>query len=56
VRNRLLYEHHQERINRQDKKNFRLFLLAQVIHYGALFLLLLGGLVFIVIGLKALLS
>lgn len=51
---RLLYEHHRERARREEKRRFALFLAAQFMHYGALLLMVLGGLFLIVLGLKAL--
>jgi hypothetical protein len=48
----MLYEHHRERSRSEEKRRFALFLAAQFMHYGALLLLVLGGLFFIVMGLR----
>ena len=53
MQNRLLYDYHTEKNKLQEQKTFRLFVLAQFFHYGTLLVLLLGGLFFIVVALKA---
>jgi len=53
VKNRLLYDYHAKKNNQEQNKNFKLFILSQVISYGALLLLFLGGLVLILISIKA---
>ncbi len=53
MRNRLLYEHHAKKNKQDENKNFRLFIFSQIISYGALLLLFLGGLVLVVIAVKS---
>jgi len=53
VQNRLLYNYHLQKNKQEDNRRFRLFMLVQVINYGALLVLFFGGLFFIVIALKA---
>lgn len=50
---RLLYDYHAKKNRQDESKNFKLFLLSQIINYGAVFLLFLGGLVLIVLSMKA---
>jgi hypothetical protein len=54
VQSRLLLNHYLRKYKQEDQRHFRLFIFAQFIHYGALLLLLLGGLFFIVVALRAL--
>ena len=56
MRNRLLYAFHLQRNKREERKRFRLFILVQCIHYGALLLLLLGGLFCIVVAVRFLIE
>ncbi len=56
MQSRLLYKHHAEKNRQDESKGFRLFILTQFIHYGALLLMLLGGLLFIVMGARAIFS
>jgi len=53
VKNRLLYDYHTKKNKQDANKNFKLFILSQVISYGALFLLFLGGLVLIIVAVKS---
>jgi hypothetical protein len=53
VSSRLLQQFHHEKNRHNDKKAFRFYLLAQAVQFGALFLLLLGGLFFIVLAIYA---
>jgi hypothetical protein len=53
MKNRFMRKYHHEKQKREDSRVFRLFIISQFIHYGALFLFTLGGLFFIIIGLKA---
>ena len=48
----LLSNYHMQKIKQAENRRFKLFLLAQFIHYGALVLLLLGGLFFIMLAVK----
>lgn len=54
MQNRLLYDYHIQKHKQQESRRFKLFLLVQFVHYGALLLLLLGGLFLIVVAVKAL--
>ncbi len=54
MRNRLLYNYHAKKITNEEKRTFRLFVFTQFVHYGALLVLFLGGLLFIVVAIKAL--
>jgi hypothetical protein len=54
VRNRLLYDYHAKKNKQDANKNFRLFILSQIISYGALLLLFLGGLVLVIMAVKTL--
>jgi hypothetical protein len=56
VQNRLLFDYHLQKNKEQDGKGFRIFLLTQAVHYGALLLLFLGGVFFIGLALKAIFS
>jgi len=51
----LLYEHHRQRNQRAEKRRFLLFLAAQFMQYGMVLLFLLGGLFFVVLGIRVLL-
>jgi len=53
LQNRHLYDYHAKKNRQDENKNFRLFILSQIINYGALLLLFLGGLVLIVLAIKA---
>jgi hypothetical protein len=56
MRSRLLYDHQAARSSREEQRAFRLFMLAQLVHYGGLLVLLLGGIALILFGLRALLT
>lgn len=47
-----LYKYHFQKNKKEEDKSFRLFILAQFVHYGALLLLFLAGLFFIVVAIK----
>lgn len=53
MNSRMLQQYHTDRNRKDDAKAFRLFLLAQAVQFGALVLLLLGGLFFIVLAIYA---
>lgn len=53
MRNRLLYDYYAKKNKQDENNNFRLFVLSQIISYGALFLLFLGGLILIIIAVKS---
>jgi len=53
VKNRLLYDYHAKKNQHDENKNFKLFIFSQIISYGALLLLFLGGLVLILFSIKA---
>lgn len=55
MKNRLLYDHHARLSKREEERSFRLFVLTQFVHWTMLFLFLLGGIFFIVFGLKLIL-
>lgn len=48
----LLQQYYAEKEQRKDRKNFRLFLLAQLIQFAGLIVLLLGGIFLVLFGLK----
>lgn len=54
MNNRLLYAYHARKHRNEESRAFRLFLLAQFMHYGALLTLFLGGLFLIVVAIKIL--
>ncbi len=56
MRNRLLDRYQVEKNRQEEKRRFRLFAFAQIVHYGTLLFLLLGGLFFIVFAVYAILK
>ena len=56
MQTRILYNYHAEKNRLKEQKRFRIFLFTQFAHYGTLFVLLLGGLFFIVFAIKTILN
>jgi len=54
MRSRMLYDYQAQRSSQAEQRASRLFMLAQAMHYGGLLVMLLGGIVLVLFGLRAL--
>jgi len=56
MQSRLLDDYQAQRFRQSERRAARLFMLAQLVHYGGLLVMLLGGVALALFGLRALLS